>query len=133
MTVAALAAILASVSASMSLPPGLLQAVCATESGLRPEIIHHDDGSEDSIGLCQVQLSTARDLGFKGASSELLSPAVNAGLAGRYLRHQLDRYQGNVAKAVSAYNLGTYRGNAQGIPINKKYVHRVFSAWKAEQ
>jgi len=132
MMVIATTALLASISASLNLPPGLLQAICTTESNLNPSTVHQDDGGEDSIGLCQLQLSTARDLGYKGPPDGLLAPRLNASLAGRLLRKQLDRYQGDEIKAVSAYNLGTYRENDRGLPVNDKYVIRVFSAWKRE-
>ncbi len=106
------------------LPPGLLQAVCMTESTLNPNAIHHDDGGTDSIGLCQVKLKTAKWLGFKGTANDLLNPTINAYYAAKYLRKQIVRYNGNTTKALIAYN----RGNA-GSLLSTNYSDKVIKQW----
>ena len=92
-----------------------------------------------SFGICQILYSTAKGLGFKdprcvinfdtATTSEinrlggviekpirkiyknckLFGPYTNATQAAKYLKKQLKRYKGNVNKAVSAYNLGSYK------------------------
>lgn len=108
-----------------ALPPNLLTAICYTESKLTPTAIHHDDGGSDSLGLCQVKLATARWMGFKGTQQNLLLPEVNAYYAGKYLKHQLVRYNGNVTKAVIAYNIG-HAGNLQ----STDYSDKVLKQWR---
>jgi soluble lytic murein transglycosylase-like protein len=126
-----IASVLLAAELTFGLPKGLLSAVCFVESGHRPHVVHRDDGSgQDSIGLCQIQPRTARDMGFVGPISALDSPKINSRYAAAYLHYQLVRYNGDVTKAVSAYNLGTYRKNKHGDPVNHKYVDRVKAAWR---
>lgn len=104
------------------LPEGLLSAICWVESSHRPSVINEDDGHHNSLGLCQVQLRTARWLGFKGTEEKLLTPRVNAFYAAKYLLLQYKRY-GSWDLAVIAYN----RGNAEGINTSR-YLKRVHKA-----
>lgn len=111
-------------SSSFKLPPGLLNAVCYVESKNNPAAIHKEDGPEDSVGLCQMHLSTAQMMGYHGSVAQLQhNPAVNAYYAAKYLRHQIDRYHGDYRLAVGAYNAGSYR------PYTKPYINKVFTAW----
>lgn len=107
---------------------GLVSAVCYVESGHRLSVINHDDGGSDSIGVCQMKLTTARLLGYRGSARGLLNPKTNIHYSAKYLRHHMDRY-GDSYKAVSAYNAGSFRLNAKGRPINRRYVAKVFKAW----
>lgn len=120
-----LPAIFLLVSQTLSLPPGLLSAICFVESSHRPDIINHHDGDSESLGLCQVKLTTAQELGFIGQRSDLLKPSINAYYAGRYLKKQLDRYDGSTYKAVCAYNAGTYRPKT-----NDRYARKVLRLWQ---
>lgn len=129
MVLHSLTAIYLIVSAELGLPPGLLSAVCYVESKHQVSSYRPADGTADSIGVCQVQLPTARSLGYKGPGSALRKPETNIYWAGRYLSHQLDRYQ-DFAKAISAYNAGTARTNTKGQLKNRKYVNLVMTAWE---
>lgn len=113
-----------------NLPSGLLSAVCYVESNHVPTVVHHDDGIYNSVGICQIQFPTAYFLGFRGKESQLHDVELNIRLAAHYLEYELRRYHGDVRKAVSAYNMGTYRVNDQGEAVNKKYVDKVMKAWK---
>lgn len=112
--------------------PALLRAICFVESSFRTKAVNHDDGGADnhSIGLCQVSIETARVLGSLSSrevthcqalrpNCPLFDPLINAALAARYLRYQLDRYSGDEAKAISAYNAGS------AITGNRRYVRKV--------
>lgn len=114
------------------IPKGLERAVCAVESGLRPNAVHKSDGKTDSLGICQIQEPTAKMLGFTGTREELMSPWVNSLYAGKYLRYQLDRYKGDIRKAISAYNMGSFREKADGTTYNRVYVSKVFKVWAEE-
>lgn len=98
-----------------NLPPKLLDSVCYIESHYNTMAIHHDDGGEDSLGLCQVKYSTAKWLGFKGTEKQLMNPILNAKYAAKYLAYQLKRYDYNTEKAIISYN----RGNAKGLTRTK--------------
>lgn len=120
-----LALAFAAVTQNLELPPGLLSAVCHVESNHDIRAMHYSDGNGDSLGICQIKLSTARLMGFGGSSEELRLPAANVFYAGRYLKHQLARYAGDPVKALSAYNAGTAR-----LHLNKPYVYKVITAWE---
>lgn len=92
---------------SFNLPPGLLESVCFVESSYNVNAIHHDDGKGDSLGVCQIKIGSARMMGFKGTSKQLMDPATNIYFAGKYLSHQLKRYNQNVTKSLISYNQGS--------------------------
>lgn len=119
----------AAVTQSYGLPPGLLSAVCFHESSHQLKALHPDDGQEDSVGICQIHLSTARQFGYLGDQRGLFDRELNILYAAKYLRHQLDRYRGDVTKAVAAYNSGTFRVNKTGEIKNKHYVQAVMLTW----
>lgn len=81
-------------------PVDMALAVGRVESALSPTA-HSPKGA---IGVMQVLPATAARYG--ASSSDLLDPARNADVGVRHLRHLLDRYQGNAALALAAYNAG---------------------------
>jgi soluble lytic murein transglycosylase-like protein len=134
MTLATIALILSTSGSNAGLPQGLLSALCFVESSHRPAAINLDDNGSASIGLCQIKLETARLVGFKGTESDLQNqPKLNAMYAAKYLKKQLNRYHGNVPKAVAAYNAGTYYQKKNGMAANQYYVNKVFKAWSEKR
>lgn len=109
------------------LPSGLIEAICFVESKHDILAVHEDDGGSDSIGVCQVKLATAQWLGFKGNEEELSLPVNNIYYASMYLAHEIDRYDGNVEKAIIAYN----RGNA-GQLQHTNYSDKVLKQWRGQ-
>jgi soluble lytic murein transglycosylase-like protein len=109
------------------LPPGMLESLCFIESGHKVTAIHKDDGGEDSIGICQVKLSTAKFLGFKGTKKQLLNPQVNMHYAAAYLAYQRARYKGSITKAIIAYNIG----NANNL-TSTAYSSKVLNMWRSQ-
>jgi soluble lytic murein transglycosylase len=113
-----------------SLPHGLLSAICFVESKHKVAAINVNDGGSSSLGLCQIKLATARMLGYKGGAQRLHKDAVlNAEWAGRYLKRLLTRYDGNIPKAVAAYNAGRFISKG-GKAVNQKYVDKVLLTWE---
>lgn len=110
------------VTNTLGLPQGLLSALCHVESSHNVRAIHVADGSTDSLGICQIKLETAKMLGFKGTKKQLMNPYVNIIFAGKYLSHQMHRYDGRIEKAVIAYNSGHYS------PRNTLYLKKVLKA-----
>lgn len=123
------------ITQTFALPPGLLSAMCYAESRHRPAVINQHDGGSPSIGLCQMKVDTAKLLGFTGGVKELQDPLTNAFYAGKYLRKQLDRYNGNIPNAIGAYNAGP-KGvdrclKERGKVCSVKHVQRVMQHWAA--
>ena len=113
------------ISISQGLPPKLLESLCWVESKHNINAVHHDDGNYDSLGICQIQLPTAQQLGFKGTVAQLMKPKTNIRYASLYLRHQILRYNNNIEKALVAYN----QGSAGFLP-NSRYSGRVMKEYK---
>lgn len=111
--------------ASFDLPPNLLTSLCYVESGHKVAAVHQDDGNGDSLGICQIKLSTARFVGFKGTRKQLMDPTINIYYAAKYLGHQVQRYHGDLTKAVIAYNIGSARQLK-----TTQYSQKVMKQWR---
>jgi len=80
------------------LDPDLLRAVIVQESGGRPEAV----SSKGARGLMQLMDETSRDLGVRDPHD----PEESIFAGARYLRGLLDRWGGDLSKALAAYNAG---------------------------
>lgn len=118
-----LAALFATISLSYGIPDGLLSAMCFTESSHKITVVRLNDGGEDSLGVCQIKLSTAKYVGFKGTRKDLMKPKNNIESAAKYLQYNYKRY-GNWSRAVIAYNKGSSTG-----PMQNKYWCKVMKHW----
>lgn len=87
-----------------------------------------EPGGQISRGPMMVLDSTAIDMGA-GDPSTLEDPAVGIWYGVKYLASLLQRFQGNISRAVSAYNAGPGNAvpNAQGSYPNQAYVNDVFA------
>ncbi|MFM7231347.1 MAG: transglycosylase SLT domain-containing protein [bacterium] len=87
--------------------PALLWALVRQESRFDPRAVSRSG----ALGLAQLLPGTARDVarwsreGFV-ADSTLFEPALGLRYGARYLRRLLDRFDGHVAVALTAYNAG---------------------------
>jgi len=116
-------------STLFNLPPGLQSAICWVESGHNVRAMHFDDNGANSVGVCQIRLSTARLLGFQGSEQDLRLPRNNVYYSGKYLHSQYLRYNRNILKTISAYNAGSAPLNEKGQIRNIRYVNKVLRAW----
>lgn len=99
---------IAELSHRFDLSPSLLEALVWQESRWRENAVSH----AGARGLAQLMPGTARYLGVNPDD-----PMQNLEGGARYLREQLDRFDGDLEKALAAYNAGPGRViRANGIP-----------------
>jgi soluble lytic murein transglycosylase-like protein len=95
-------------AAAANISPALLAALVWQESRWNPHAI----SAKGAIGLAQLMPATAHDLGV-----DPHDPVANLTGGARYLRQLLDGFDGNIEKALAAYNSGAARvRRANGIP-----------------
>jgi soluble lytic murein transglycosylase-like protein len=107
------------------LPPAIVHSVAKAESGYRTDAI----SPKGAVGLMQLMPGTAAEL-----SADPHNPKQNAEAGAMYLRELLLKYDGDVPKALAAYNAGP--GAVQkynGVPPyaeTRSYVNRVIRDYK---
>jgi hypothetical protein len=109
------------VAARYNVSPALLEALVWQESRWRQSAV----SPVGAVGLTQLMPGTARAMGV-----DPRDPVANIEGGARYLREQLDRFDGDVEKALAAYNAGPARViKAGGIPPiaeTHNYVSAIF-------
>lgn len=110
-------------SRKYGLPRRLLRAVIRAESNFDPRAV----SPAGAQGLMQLMPATAGDLGV----SDPFDIGQNVDGGARYLRQMLDRFDGDLQKALAAYNAGPgtverYRGRVP-YPETVRYVARVMN------
>lgn len=116
---AAYAAKVHELAARFDLSPALIEAVVWQESRWRSQAV----SPVGARGLAQLMPGTAREMGVNPDD-----PFANLEGGARYLRQQLDRFDGDVEKALAAYNAGPGRVvAANGIPAIRETQNYVAS------
>lgn len=87
--------------------PAIIFAVCFRESSFDPLAIG-DDG--ESFGLMQIQPKWNMDIMQELGCQDLLDPFQNVTVGTAILAERLGWYDGNMEKALTAYNRGFYEG-----------------------
>ncbi|MGI8943860.1 MAG: lytic transglycosylase domain-containing protein [Qipengyuania sp.] len=109
----------AELAARFDLSPTLIEALVWQESRWRASAV----SPAGARGLAQLMPGTARDLGVDPDD-----PFANLEGGARYLREQIDRFDGDLERALAAYNAGPGRViRAQGIPRIRETQHYVAS------
>lgn len=83
-----------------------------------------------SWGLMQVMGGTARSIGYRDHLTKLLLPEIGLEWGLRYLATKTSRYA-KVEDAISAYNSGSARKDADGQYENAGYVAKVVGVMRA--
>ena len=106
------------------LPPALVESVARIESALRPEAI----SPKGALGVMQLMPATAGAL-----AADPHNTAQNIDAGARLLRELLLKYDGDVVKALSAYNAGPGAVDRyQGMPPyaeTRDYVDKVIRTY----
>ena len=125
-------------ASAKNLDPALIAAVIYAES----RFVENRTSAAGARGLMQVTPATAKDIARKSGgvaftTKDLATPQVNIAYGSYQLRHLLDRYDGDEAAALAAYNAGPGKADAWGgaslrvadIPYRetRAYVSRVLS------
>lgn len=106
-------------AARFDLSPSLIEALVWQESRWRPDAL----SPVGARGLAQLMPGTAREMGVDPDD-----PFANLEGGARYLRQQLDRFDGDLEKALAAYNAGPGRViRADGIPAIRETQNYVVS------
>jgi soluble lytic murein transglycosylase-like protein len=124
-----LQSIIASASARSQIDADFIAAVIRAESGSNPRAVSR----KGAQGLMQLMPQTANALGVRDS----FDPTENIDGGVRYLRDLLLQYNGDVAKALAAYNAGPQRVKQYGgVPPYREthaYVARIISDYNRKK
>lgn len=108
------------------LDPALVMAVVGVESGFQPQAVSR----KGAQGLMQLMPRTAREMGV----ADPFDPAANLDGGSRYLSSLVERYEGDLTKALAAYNAGIgaveRHGGLPPYAETRRYVQKVLGRYQ---
>lgn len=121
--------IISNKSSKYNIEPDIIKAVITAESNWDPKAISH----KGAIGLMQLMPTTAEDMQV----SNPFDPEENIEGGTRYLRHLLDKFNGDLDLALAAYNAGPGRveesGGIPAISETTRFVRNVNEIYKGKE
>jgi soluble lytic murein transglycosylase-like protein len=118
---AIIAPIIESNAKSQAVKPELLRAVMEQESGYRACAISR----KGAQGLMQLMPATAQEFGV----ADVFDPKENVAAGAKLLKQLMDKYNGDLSKALAAYNAGSatvdQAGGVPDIQETKDYVDSI--------
>lgn len=118
-----LAQIITDAARAYDVDPNLVAAVAFHESRFNPRGV----SPIGATGLMQLMPSTARALGVRDA----FDPRDNVFGGTKYLKKQLDRFNGDVDSALASYNAGYQNVKKNGPGVAAQYVSTIRSLYDA--
>jgi soluble lytic murein transglycosylase-like protein len=110
-----------SAAAAQKLKPELIRAVIEKESAFRPCAL----SGKGAQGLMQLMPATSAQFGLH----DVFDPKENIDAGAQFLKQLLDKYGGDLAKALGAYNAGPaavdQTGGIPDIPETRDYVDAI--------
>lgn len=132
------------IASAYDLPWALVEAIVMTESSGHADAYRYEPhyqylvgsdlsvteqvGQQISWGLMQVMGAVAREVGFRGWFPALCVPETGLLYGCKHIKRFYDRYK-NWQDAISSYNQGSPRKNADGRYLNQSYVDTVLRYW----
>ena len=109
----------------VGLKASLLISICTVESNLK-NVSNLSDPNGGSHGICQVALTTAKEIEPKINTEKLQDPVINSNLAAKILKQKIKKY--GLILGIASYNSGSpkYRNNKL---INSNYVAKVLNLY----
>lgn len=109
------------------LDPSLISAVITAESAFDSGAVSR----KGAMGLMQLMPGTASDLGVRNP----FNPEDNIEGGTRYLKYLIEKFDGDLTKALAAYNAGPRRVENSGrLPDETtNYIRKVYSIYKGER
>jgi soluble lytic murein transglycosylase-like protein len=122
-------AVVRGAGAKHGLDPDFISSVVHAESDFNVKAV----SPKGAQGLMQLMPKTAADLGVKDS----FDPEANVDAGTKYLRALLDQYNGDVPKALAAYNAGANRvAQYNGVPPYREthaYVRRIIAEYNRKK
>lgn len=117
-----------------AIDPTLTLAVSQIESSGNSDVVTRQ-GPLVHYGVMQLQLGTARMLGFRGHPKDLLKWKINLKYGVNYLNEKLKKHHSNRSAAAAAYNAGAaypckHQCQRRGSFVNQKYVDLVMAQYR---
>lgn len=110
---------------TFNLPAGLLRSIAITESGGNPEAV----SGAGAKGMFQFMPGTANDFGLEG--SDVFNPEKSARAAAQYMSQLIKTFDGDLGKALAAYNWGQGNVMRKGMDAapreTREYVPKVLA------